>query len=43
MRQETYLCGQYHPRSQAGGYRGFVDGARDLQKEGEKDEQTGNL
>ena len=25
-RQETYLCEQYCPRSQAGGYRGFVDG-----------------
>ena len=42
-RQETYLCGQYSPRCQAAGYRGFVDGVGDLQKEGEKDEQTGNL
>lgn len=30
-RQETYLCEQYSPRSQAGGYRGFVDGVPDGQ------------
>lgn len=28
VRQETYLCEQYSPRSRAGGYRGFVDGVK---------------
>jgi len=28
-RQETYLCGQYAPRTGAGGYRGFVPGVTD--------------